>query len=402
MQKTQGEFSWNKKNPVVKNKFIISVVLIILTIIWLWIYSSPNEKIDRNSYVLLVDGNATLNSVPLKVNKKEILNEWDKVKTLWNNALAILEWWDGSVTRLWWNSSVKIDNLYLSENLDTINVWFELLSWKSWSNVISFLWKWSYFNETFSDNLAAVRWTVFNVDLDHNYIYVINHNLNLTKKDWKIIIINEKKPFDIKNYDFISLEKFIKLFKDKTWEKLNNSIDDKFIAWLKKQIQNNLDSLINVENLNIDWVVDKKQKQKLYNKIISDYQKLNFVDPSNDDLFKKKIELKDALIKLSTWENKAMLLENTFYDFKNIVNLKKYKDMDLLLPILWNNKDLLKSLNFRSKVNFNALPEQLKYKLIELKIIFLDKVNSIKNIDIKWQLNEINTNIKWQLNSVVK
>lgn len=386
----------------IKNKFIIFIISIIVLIIWLWTYNSFSNKVDRNSYVVLLNWNATLNSIPIKKDIKELLSVWDNVRTIWKSSLAVIEWWDWSVTRLWWNSNVKIDNLYLSDNLDTINISFELLNWKSWSNVISFLWKWSYFNQTFSDNLAAVRWTIFDVDLDNNYIYVIDHKVTLTKNDGEIIVINEKEPFDIKNYDFIALEEFIKSFKDKAWEKLNEGIDKEFLDWLRKQIQQDLDTFINIEDLNIDWIVTSEQKQVLYDKIISDYQKLNFIDPSNEDLFKKKIELKDALIKLSTWENKTMLLENTFYDFKNIVDLKKYEDIDLLLPTLWDNTDLLRSLNFRNKVNFDGLPEQLKDKFIELKIIILDKTNEIKNINIDAKLDEIDSGIKWQLDNIVK
>jgi len=125
----------------IKNKFIIFIILIIVSIVWFWIINSfSDKKINRDSYVLLINWNATLNSVPLKKETRKLLTVWDTVRTIWNSALAVLEWWDGSVTRLWWNSSVKIDDLYLSDNLDTINISFELLKWKSWSTVISFLW----------------------------------------------------------------------------------------------------------------------------------------------------------------------------------------------------------------------------------------------------------------------
>jgi len=382
MQKTQADFFWkeNSLNKILKNKFILIIIAIIISIIWLGIYSSSTDTKDRNSYVVLIDWNGILNSVPLKLNKKELLHVWDTVKTLWNNALAILEWWDGSVTRLWWNTTVKIDNLYLSNNLDKINISFKLLSWKSWSTVISFLWEESYFKEEFRETVAAVRWTIFDVDLENDYLYVVDHKVNVTKKDWESFIVEQNKPLNLKTFDFIALEEFLKSFKDKAWERLNKQIDTELFKWLQDQIYKNLDELVNINDLNIDWVISEQKKKELYNKIIEDYQKLNFVKPDDEELFKKKIELKEALIQLSSNENKAMLIQNTFYDFKNVINSKNYEDLDILLPILWENKDLLNSLDFNKIVNFNSLSSDIKNKFIDLKINITE---ASQNIDSK-------------------
>jgi len=409
MQKTQAEFSWkeNSLNKILKNKFILIIIAIIISIIWLGIYSSSTDAKDRSSYVVLINWNWTLNTIPLKTNEKELLQVWDTVKTLWNNSLAILEWWDGSVTRLWWNTTVKIDNLYLSNNLDKINISFKLLSWKSWSTVISFLGEDSYFNEYFRDNVAAVRWTVFDIDLDNDYLYVIDHKVNVTKKGWESFIVEQNKPLNLKTFDFIALEEFLKSFKDKAWEKLNKQIDNELFKWLQDQIYKNLDELVNINDLNIDWVINEQKKKELYNRIIEDYQKLNFVKPDNEELFKKKIELKEALIKLSSNENKSMLIQNTFYDFNNVINSKNYKDLDILLPILWENKDLLNSLNFNKVVNLNSLSEDMQNKLSDLQINLFE---ARQNIDtkIKDSLNDgfdlmkasenIDTKIKESLN----
>ncbi len=392
MEKLQGDFYWNKKVLwlKVKNKFILLIIIFIISIIWVWVFNSNLAHNDRNSYIVLINWNATLNSIPLKSNKKEVLKIWDTVRTLWISSLAVLEWWDGSVTRLWWNSSVKINEIYLSENLDKINISFELLSWKSWSNVVSFLWKWSYFNETFIDNVAAVRWTVFDVDLNSEYLYVIDHKVTLTKEDWNVILVKQNQPFNLKSFEFIPLEEFITNFKDKAWEKLNKWIDKELLINLEKQINENLSKLINIKDLNIDKILqDNKKRKEVYNEILADYQKLNFIKSDNLELFKKKIELKEALIKLSSDENRDILIKNTFYDFQDIVSSKKYENLDILLPILENNKDLLKSLNFNKIVNFNSLPKEIKNKFLELKILIID---TSKNIDkkIKEQLDNFN------------
>lgn len=365
----------------IKNKFIIFIIIIIISIIWFGVYNSYFNNIDRDSYVLLVDWNATLNSLSLKPNEKEIINVWDTIRTLWNSSLAILEWWDGSVTRLWWNTTVKIDNLYLSKNLDTINIKFNLLSWKSWSNVISFLWSESYFKQEFSETVAAVRWTIFDVDLTNDYLYVIDHKVTLTKSDWEQIEVLQNKPINLTNFDFISLEEFLSKFKDKAWEKLNNWFDINLLKSLEEQVTSDLNELINIDDLNIDKVLDSSdlKKEELYNKILTDYQKLNFIKSDNEVLFKKKIELKEALIKLSSDENKQMLMQNTFYDFNNIIDSKNYDNLDILLPILESNKELLKSLNFNKITDFNSLPEKIKNKFIDLKILIIETSSIIDN-----------------------
>ena len=394
MQKIQVELSWKVKlfySKLINNKFIIFIILIIISIILFWIFNSLSEKeVNRDSYVILMNWNATLNSIPLKIeNKKKVIN-WDTVRTLWNNALAVLEWWDGSVTRLWWNSSIKIDNLYLSANLEKINISFKLLSWKSWSTVVSFLWDESYFKESFRDSVAAVRWTIFDLDLDKDYLYVIKHKVNLTEKNWKTIVVNEKKPFNLTDFNFIDLEKFLKNFKDKAWEGLNYKIDKDLFKWLEKQISSNLNNLINIDNINIDKILNNNLKKKeLYDKIIADYQKLNFVKPDNGELFKKKMELKDALIKLSSGENKNMLIQNSLYDFKDIVDSKNYDNIDILLKIFWNNKKILESLNFNNIIDFNNIPEFLRNKFNDLQINILNKTNDLKNIDIKNKISDL-------------
>ena len=50
----------------IKNKFIISLILIIALIIWFWTYTSTLDNKAVDSYVLLVEWNATLNNVPIK------------------------------------------------------------------------------------------------------------------------------------------------------------------------------------------------------------------------------------------------------------------------------------------------------------------------------------------------
>ena len=122
----------------IKNKFIIFIILIIIWIIWFWIFSSfYNKNVDRDSYVILLNWKAVLNNNILSLDEKEKLSIWDTIRTIWEDALAILEWWDWSVTRLWWDTSIEINELFVSNDLWKLNISFELINWKTWSNVIS-------------------------------------------------------------------------------------------------------------------------------------------------------------------------------------------------------------------------------------------------------------------------
>ena len=81
----------------------------------------------------------------------------------------------------------------MSDDLLKINISFKLEKWKTWSNVVSFIWKESYFNQEFADTTAAVRWTIYEVNLDKDYLYVDSHEVKLTNNSWKTEIVSEKK-----------------------------------------------------------------------------------------------------------------------------------------------------------------------------------------------------------------
>jgi hypothetical protein len=66
--------------------------------------------------------------------------------------------------------------------------------------------------------------------------------------------------------------------------------------------------------------LDEAKRKEIYNKILTEYQKFNFIKSSNSDLFKLKIELKDKLINLADTKNKDVLLSSLLVDFKDTVN----------------------------------------------------------------------------------
>ncbi|MDP3381106.1 MAG: hypothetical protein Q8S84_06435 [bacterium] len=65
-------------------------------------------------------------------------------------------------------------------------------------------------------------------------------------------------------------------------------------------MEKDLKSINKLVNIDIKQALtDDVKKTELYNKFLYDYQKLNFVQSSDVDLFKLKLEIKDKLLQLS-------------------------------------------------------------------------------------------------------
>lgn len=320
----------------IENKFIYFILILIIFIIWFSVYISVFKKwVDRNSYVVLVEWEAYLNNDSLSTNKKEKLSLNDVVKTTKENSLAIIEWWDWSVTRLWWNTSIVINELFVSTNVEKLNISFELLSWKTWSNVISFIPEESYFKETFTDTEAAIRWTIFNLDLDKDYLYVIDHNVTLTKDSWETIKVPEKEPIVLSSFTFISLDEFIKNIRDSAFDEINRKFDLELFNKLKIQLEEKLQSLIKVSWTKLENL-SQTDKEKIYNELLSSYQNLNFISSSdNADLFDLKISIKEKLLEIAPDSEKENILNSFLYDFKDSIKNKSYDTLDKIVWIFW-------------------------------------------------------------------
>ena len=144
----------------IKNKFIIFVISVLVSILTIGIFTLFTNTVDRTSYAILLKWDAKYNENFLSIDEKQSLNQWDKLKTIWNNSMLVVEWWDWSITRLWWNTSIEIKNLDISDNLENINVWVELFSWKTWSNIVSFL---RVNSVTF--DLPSIKYLIYTFDL---------------------------------------------------------------------------------------------------------------------------------------------------------------------------------------------------------------------------------------------
>lgn len=386
----------------IKNNFVFGLLTLILVVIITGVWFSYS-KVEKNleSFVVLVSWEWLYNNNPLILDKKVSLKPLDYIETKGETSLAIIEWWDGSVTRLGSNSKMQIQNSNISADRWNIAIEFELFSWKSWSNVISFLWEGSYFKQNFVDSQASVRGTVFNVDLEKEYISVTDHKIELLSPEGKSFIISKNKAFSLSFFDFISLQEFITKVKDKSWEQLNKKHDIEFLEDLKKKIAQDFNALVDVSGLEdvIDDLSNENKAEK-YKQILRDYQKIKFAQAKDVELFSKKLELQKALISLSDWENKQQLLKNSYYDIQDALGEKSQSAVEYILPIIQWNKSLYNELeleNIWEKLKNSSFFEALWDKnLIDVDAIW----ENIKTQDLQEKAKDLFNTIGWDLKEV--
>lgn len=418
-----------------KNKFIFSILFFILLILWIETYSFYSIR-DTNSYVSLINWIGFLDDKNLEIQKREIIKIWSSIKTIWEESLAVIEWWDNSITRLWWNTEIIVNENYITSDLKKIQISINLIRWKTWNNLVSLFWTDSYFKQYVDDTEAWVRWTVFEVNKDKDYVYVENHEITLKNvKTSKEIILSENKPMSLKTFTFIDLQEFLLKFKDKTWEEINKKLDNemflKLQAWLKKELQKNnpLDiitwifskkqNIINKVNSWTDLDKVKKDIEKLnvedkkvvYDKTFSKYQNLNFLSSNNDD-YDKKLYYKEILLQTSYDEkNSESLIKNSLYDINDMISSNNISKLKESVNVLVNNKDTVKNLNidFNSYVDLSSAPISLKDSLIQ----WLKPLEKILNInldidallkleeDARSKFNEfLENNVWWLIDSI--
>lgn len=418
------------------NKFVLTIIFVIFMLIWYQIYKIDNSFSykDTNSYFYLIKWNWYISSniwkKILKVwDEKENIKAWDFVATIWTDSLWIIEWWDNSITRIWWNSRLEIKESEIKNDLSEIKINFKLETWKSWSNVVNMFWEKSYFKEEFQDVIAWVRWTVFEVNLDNKYVYVKSHQVELenTKTEEKTII-SEGWVF---SYDF--WKALDSKMKDLIWSQLNENIDKEYLIKLKNQteaylneykwkfnINNYLNSKykvideINSENPSLDKIKEmissmtESDKNTLYYMLMFNYQKLNIID-SSSDLFNKKMLYRDVLMLVATDENKKNILKYTLYDLNDTLS-SSWTNLSNIVSFLNKNNNYIDSLWVDKSVltlswttlNLESLKQILGTNFSSLEnILWTEKFNSLKWENIWDTINNINNFWKEKVNETL-
>lgn len=385
----------------IKNKFIITVITLLIFLLAIFFIKNTNQNLDSKAILKDWLGNITRNGNLIALEQKIpfILNSWDIINTQWDNSLLIIQWWDWSVTRMWGNSSITINEAVVKTDLSNIQISFELLAWKTWSNVTSFFWEESYFHQTFQDNEAAVRGTIFNVDLEKELLYVSSHSVNLENSSGKKIIINEDKPFSLKTFDFITLIEFIKNYKDQQWKEINNELDKIHFEELKKIINDSLvktweflqiEKIANkVNNIKDIDILDEVEKNKIYKELLWEYQKIHFANAETPDILTLKLEIKEAMLSFASKDNQEHLIISTIHDIKEVKKTNNPFQFQTIINIFSDNKETLDNLDiyFPDIINIEWLSDNfnavLNQEIDKMKsLVTQEKIEIIKNLKV--------------------
>lgn len=389
-----------------RNKFFITIVVGIFSLFSLQSYFISNSyKRDTNSYVTLIQWDGTLTTSSgkkvLLLNSKEKIVDGNVINTL-NNSLAVVEWWDKSITRLWSNSKIMVKENFVADDLSKINISFELLKWKTWSNIVSILNKDSHFTQEINGTTAAVRGTVFEANYDQDYLVVHKHEVKMTSASGETFTISPGQTFSLSEFSLWSIALKI----DEAFTKINQELDKEYIQKLREDFiahmkTNNLISFL-VDNFNTEHKVYQMLLSKENTQVINDYiaglnpekkqeiidtlvtlnQRLTFENGEDPELYKLKVNTRWVLIDNS--QDKAYnetLVRYSVYDLSDILSLEKFSSeiYNNTTELLNNHTAYLESLkSSASQVkwsmihsllggeSFDFSPENVKSRIIDI------------------------------------
>lgn len=377
-----------KNNP----KFIYFIIFLIFIIISIWAYISIFfYSIDRSAYLEAVSWKVYINENQIEIWDRKKLAKKDIIETKTKDSFAVIEWWDWSLTRLWWNTRIEIEEEFVSKNWNNVNILFKLTSWKTWSNVVSYISEDSYFKQVFNDNEAAVRWTIFTVDLEKDYLQVDSHKVTIkNEKLWEVEVL-ENKQLKLSDFKFISLQDFIQYFKDKWFFDLNKKLDREYFLKLSLDLEKNFTKISNIAKKEFDNLT-KEQRELLYTEFMEQYQKLNYVSlDMSEKLFNLKMNLKEKLISLAPESEKKNILNTLNYDLKNIFDLKDFTNFEKITNILKENEKYLDKKQLEEFFSIFNIKFEFR-ETINDTIIFFEK-NVLNNPEYKKIFDSLKNNL---------
>jgi FecR protein len=193
-------------------------------------YYSAIHSDDPISPSLLVEqwtATITRGSVAIDMTTPESyeIEEWDIIITR-ADSLAVINWPDHSTTRLGANSRLTIERMRVAADYSQIELVASLESGKVWSNIVRTLYPDSHveFHIPRSGTVAGVRGTVFEINLDSNYIHSIDHSVTLSNSIGQLVTL---LPGDAVAANNILTKIQTKL--DTTWIAANTLADTAFM-----------------------------------------------------------------------------------------------------------------------------------------------------------------------------
>lgn len=372
---------------------ILSIIFAIWIIFWIEFTKTWNTSASSindasiDPFVQNIDGSTIIvrdGKIYKRLNWKQKIwiKRGDKVKTIkWQ---ATIFWPDWSITRVWSDSSLLITDMEVDSKLQNIKIKFDLESGKTWSNVIRYMTNGSYFKESYDNGnmVAAVRWTVFEVNLDKNYINAVEHDVVLKdEKNNKEYQVSEWKAIDLKNFLEVSKE-----FIDQKWSEINKNEDINYIKEKAKQTESNIKNNYKEKGLftSIKGSINKDERQK----ITSKFDKLFYEILVDKNYYKIK-----ELEKLVSETKDKNISNEKLMDFYQIVN--SYENTEGLLKLKEGLRKLLEE---------TATTEEQKkqFQVDFSKITTYDYLDSAKKWYIKLSDEAIKKfeQLKWQASQI--
>lgn len=326
--------------------FLIILWGVILLFLLQFYYITAFYSKDTWSYIRLIEWSGSLitweNYIALQIDKKQILSKGDTIQ-IWQQSFWVIEWWDKSITRLWENTYILIKENFVSQDLDTIQISFELLGGKTWSNIFSIFWRDSYFHQEIKWVMAAVRGTVFEVNMEWDYIITHSHSVDLSDDHWNHIQLYPWKEFSLSRWSLEDLKRSI----DIQFQNLNQKLDREYLEKLRTDFMQQFyaSSPFNlVKYFDLQWktfhILENGNFEEFYHSLWTEKQtqvlkylekfsqNINFENGEDRGLFTLKQEIQNNFLKYSTDDiKKSSIIRQSLYDF--IENGKETTDMML-------------------------------------------------------------------------
>ncbi len=398
-----------------KNKLFIAVVIVIIALLYMQIFYAYSQWVrDTNSYISLVRGEVLLNDILLRQEHRYSLTSGDIIRT-GIESIGVIEWWDGSITRVWSQSELRVDASEIREDRSFINISFELFSGKTWSQVVSFLGADSAFTQKFEWLEAGVRGTVFDVDLESWFIRASEHAVRLLDTTNTQFIITPETPYDIIWNSYIDIDVFLRAFQDIEWAEYNILSDGIYRKELLEQLQNSaweynpflifmqwffpeyrilyeLDTASEFQS--VDSLIKKlssSQRWRVFEAVQKRYQDYNFISGSDEELYKRKLLYQEALLLLSDDAAfQASLMQRALLDIDWLIEAWNTTELSSLLDILSDYPELIPQLNTNMLQQWlGMIPEELRgefqrsFEVIEdIFWIRIESIDSMRPQDI--------------------
>ncbi len=349
---------------ILKNKLFVWSIWVITALLIFQVYTAYSQGfIDTHSYLRVIEQEVYINNELVPSNSRVMISSGDTIRTssLWR---AVIEWWDGSITRVWEKSEIYIEAAQVNSTKTRINIRFELFSWRTWSNVVSFLWNDSSFTQKIEWFEAGVRGTIFDVDLEAWFIHVSQHFVELTHAEWESILLTPETPFDIIRWHLIDLDVFLRSFQDAAWAEFNRVSDSELRSKMLHDLQESIDRnnpflkmmewflphyRILYELDTAEWFegvemriakLSESARQKTRDLVEARYQDFNFVHPNEEALYARKIRYQQALLLLSDdTQFQRSILERSILELKTSVESWNTQEVELLTTLIASYSD---------------------------------------------------------------